>query len=151
MPLPASGYEVEGGTLLQVDDSGSTAVCYVGVDILPSSNTNVTVTRVITDVAGDEAVHAPVIMALLPNYPNPFNPATELRYQLSQPAHARLAVYDLQGKRVRLLVDQQLPGGEHQVRWDGKDQTGHAMPSGVYVVRLTAAGKVSAQKIVLAR
>jgi len=151
MPLPASGYEVTGGNLLQVDDSGPTAICYVGVDILPNSTTSVTVTRVITDVPAGSALPGSIVVDLLPNFPNPFNPVTELRYQLSRTVHARLAVYDLQGNRVRLLVDQQVPAGEHQIRWDGQDQTGHAMPSGVYVVRLSAAGGVSAQKIVLAR
>jgi 3',5'-cyclic AMP phosphodiesterase CpdA len=151
MPLPAGGFEVEGATLLQVDDSGPAAVCYVGVDILPSSTTSVTVTRVITDVAGEGAVPGPVGVDLLPNYPNPFNPTTELRYQLSQSAQVRLAIYDLQGKLVKNVVDQELPAGEHQASWDGKDRTGHAMPSGIYVVRLEAAGRVSTQKIVLAR
>ncbi len=83
--------------------------------------------------------------------PNPFNPRTTLRFALARPARAALAVYDLQGRLVRALLDADLPAGETTVAWDGLDARGDAAASGVYVVRLEAGGETAARKVVLAR
>ena len=82
-------------------------------------------------------------------YPNPFNPSTTLRFALAAPAHARLYVYDLAGRRVRSLVDAELPAAEHEAVWDGHDDRGTALPSGVYFARLTAGDFARSQKVLL--
>jgi hypothetical protein len=89
---------------------------------------------------------------LLPAAPNPFNPRTELRFALPEPATVSLRVYDIKGGLVRTLVaGAHHAAGEHAVAWDGRDDTGRAAASGVYVVRLDAGGAHSAGRVVLAK
>ena len=78
------------------------------------------------------------------NYPNPFNPETTIRYALPQAGNVRLAVYDLLGHEVAVLVDEPKPAGHHTTRFDGGD-----LPSGAYVYRLQAQGRVMAQVMML--
>ena len=89
----------------------------------------------VTDVAV-----APARAMLHANYPNPFNPKTTFSFELLYAEHVELAVYDMQGKRVRTLIDAVVPGGETRVEWDGRDDSGDALPSGVYLYNLRAAG-----------
>lgn len=78
------------------------------------------------------------IFRLYPNYPNPFNPVTSIRYALTQKAEVRLAVYDVLGRRVRLLLNDDQPPGEYGIDWNGADDGGVAVPGGVYFYRITA-------------
>ena len=73
---------------------------------------------------------------LLPNVPNPFNPATELRFELDRAGSVELNVYDARGFLVRSLVAGHFAAGPHGVTWDGTDRAGRRMASGVYQVRL---------------
>lgn len=72
--------------------------------------------------------------------PNPFNPATTVRFELARAARAQVRVYDLSGRVVRTLVDEQRPAGTQAVVWDGRDDAGQAAASGVYLVRMVADG-----------
>lgn len=83
--------------------------------------------------------------------PNPFNPMTEVRFQLPRDARARLGVYDLRGQLVRMLTDTDLPAGEHLARWDGTDAAGRAAGSGSYLFRLEADGQTQVRKALLVR
>ncbi len=80
---------------------------------------------------------APTDFVLEGNYPNPFNPATEIEYALPQQVHVTLTVYDASGREVRRLVDTSQAPGRYRVRWDGKDTRGHSVRSGVYFYRLS--------------
>lgn len=91
----------------------------------------------------DEA-QLPGAFRLEQNYPNPFNPSTDIEFQMASPGHARLAVYDLLGREVSLLVDRSLDAGRHTTRFNS---TGLA--SGVYVYRLTAQGFASTRTMLL--
>ncbi len=73
---------------------------------------------------------------LLPNVPNPFNPATELRFELDTPGSVELNIYDARGFLVRNLVAGHHAAGPHGVTWDGTDRAGRQVASGVYQVRL---------------
>jgi len=75
-------------------------------------------------------------IGLLPAYPNPTTGGATLRFRLAQPAHVRLALYDLAGARVRTLSDGPRPAGDHTLRWDGRDAHGRAVPAGMYFQRL---------------
>lgn len=75
---------------------------------------------------------------LAQNYPNPFNPATMIQYELPHASQVNLAIYNLLGERVRTLVDAQEPAGMKQVTWDGRDEHGERVSSGVYLYRLEA-------------
>ncbi|NTV03502.1 hypothetical protein HGA89_01115, partial [bacterium] len=80
----------------------------------------------------------PPAMALRECRPNPFNPATTIGFSLDQARRTRLAVYDLTGRLVRVLLDEAKPAGRYEVRWDGKSDRGRQMASGVYVCRMSA-------------
>ena len=83
---------------------------------------------------------------LLGNYPNPFNPETTISYALPQGSKVRLAVYDLLGHEVAVLVDGSQPAGQHTVRFDGGD-----LPSGSYVYRLQVGEEVVARTMTLVK
>jgi len=88
-------------------------------------------------------------VSLQPNVPNPFNPVTMLRFNLSSDDHVDLSVYDLAGRRVRTLVDERRAAGEHRVLWDGRDDGGRAAPAGVYLVRVASRHGDATQRIAL--
>lgn len=82
----------------------------------------------------------PSAPALFPNAPNPFNPSTIIRYEVPEPAYANLSIYTLLGRRIRVLVDGTMEGRSYQTVWDGKDDLGREVSSGVYLYRLTVDG-----------
>jgi hypothetical protein len=90
-------------------------------------------------------------LALLPNEPNPFNPSTKVRFDLPANGSVRLSVIDLQGREVRVLASGSLVAGRHAYTWDGRDDAGHAMPSGLYFVRLDAQGRTLSRKVLMAK
>jgi hypothetical protein len=97
-----------------------------------------------TEVADQELV--PLVWRLDQNYPNPFNPATVIRYRVPAVRNVKLAVHDLLGREVAVLVDEKQPPGTYQATFDG---TGLA--SGVYMVRLSAGDFVQTRKMLLIR
>ncbi|MEM6647037.1 MAG: T9SS type A sorting domain-containing protein [Bacteroidota bacterium] len=91
-----------------------------------------------TDVEDEDV---PSAFALHPNYPNPFNPSTTLRYDLPEAHQVRLEVYDILGRRVALLLDGQQASGAHRTTWDAP-----TFASGVYFARMTATSLATAQQ-----
>lgn len=91
----------------------------------------------------------PTEFALRQNYPNPFNPETEIGFDLPQSSSVVLKIYDLLGKEVRTLMDRSVEAGYHSVRWDGRDNYGRAVSSGVYMCRIQAGSFTSLKKMVL--
>jgi len=85
------------------------------------------------------------------NYPNPFNPETIIKYQLASPAVVSLKIYNLRGQEVRTLVDAFQNSGNHEIRWDGRDDFGNAVASGVYLYRLQAGEHAAVKKLTLLR
>ncbi len=85
----------------------------------------------------------------LENSPNPFNPATEIRFELTRTADATLAIFDASGAHVVTLRRGALPAGAHRVRWNGADARGERVGSGVYFCRLDAGEEVLTRKLVL--
>ncbi len=88
---------------------------------------------------------------LNPNYPNPFNPSTTIRYTLDQPALVRLSVFSAAGQRVRSLVETLQPAGSYSCIWDALDDDRRPVGSGVYLVRLESPESRDHQKITLLR
>ncbi|HET6347811.1 MAG TPA: T9SS type A sorting domain-containing protein [Candidatus Krumholzibacteria bacterium] len=82
-------------------------------------------------------------------YPNPFNPATEIRYLLPARSRVQLTIFDASGREVRELAGDTQTEGPHTARWDGRDTHGWVASSGVYFVRLNANGESRTRKLVL--
>ena len=82
------------------------------------------------------------------NYPNPFNPSTTIDYSIPQGARVRLAVYDVRGALVKTLVDADKSAGPHAVEWDGRNDGGQRVGSGIYFYRLEAPGATLTKKMV---
>ena len=89
-----------------------------------------------TRANGSESM--PKAYALLQNYPNPFNPATTIGFEIPFSSHVVLKIYDVTGREVRTLVDEERSSGSHTIVWDGKDETGRNVASGTYIYRMTA-------------
>ena len=89
---------------------------------------------------------------LIPNEPNPFNPATMIRFALDAPTQVDVTIYDLRGRRVRTLAaDQAFPAGPQALRWDGDDAFGRTAAAGIYLVQLRAGRQVDTQRIALVK
>jgi hypothetical protein len=110
----------------------------------------------------DYVIHVPVwaiipaSTELLQNYPNPFNPETWIPYKLSEPAEVELRIYSSSGRLIRTLeLGQQKPGTytdrERAMYWDGKDENGEYVSSGVYFYHLLAGESVSVKKMAVIR
>jgi hypothetical protein len=110
-----------------------------------------------TGVSGSARVvieqELPAVYALAQNYPNPFNPETTIGYELPEVAHVHLIICDLSGRTIRTLVRAYRQPGRYVVVWDGKDEVGRAVASGIYFYRLEAVerGFVETRRMVLLR
>jgi hypothetical protein len=108
--------------------------------------------RPLSELAGPLAVRDQLLhpwqFQLEQNYPNPFNPTTTVRYSVGGvvPSHIKLAVYDILGHEVAVLVNERKEAGSYEVTWDAMH-----FPSGVYVYRLAAGGYAESKKILLLR
>jgi len=95
----------------------------------------------------------PVKFSLEQNYPNPFNPTTTIRYSipsaLSGPQFVTLTIYDILGRRVRTLLAGVKAAGVYEIQWDGKDDAGRVLPSGLYFLRLCAGGEAAVRSMML--
>ena len=94
---------------------------------------------------------APVQTTLAQNSPNPFNPKTNIEYVLGQGGPVSLRVYDLNGRMVRDLVNEVQEGSRHSTEWNGKDDMGRDLASGVYFYQLTAPGVKETRRMVLTK
>jgi pimeloyl-ACP methyl ester carboxylesterase len=104
---------------------------------------------VVTAVTESRDHRSPESFTLWQNYPNPFNPATTIRFDLPQSQEIELAIYNLAAQRVAILVQGHRVAGSYSVRWDGKDDAGAELASGVYLYRLTAGDRVEMLKLLL--
>ena len=100
----------------------------------------------LTSIA-DDKFSIPRSIILYQNYPNPFNPATQIKFALNQSSEVSIRIFNILGKEIRMLLKNDLPIGEHTIRWDGKDDKGDTLPGGVYFIQMKA---VSYQKTIKA-
>ncbi|HET9326086.1 MAG TPA: FG-GAP-like repeat-containing protein [Candidatus Eisenbacteria bacterium] len=102
-------------------------------------------------VAVEDAGAMPTAAELGPAIPNPFSTESSLSFALPLRCHVEVAVFDLMGRRVRVLERGDRPAGRHRLQWDGRDESGVAQGNGVYLVRMTAADRTFTRKLALAR
>ena len=101
--------------------------------------------------AAPEPTPAPLQTALLPSGPNPFNPRTEIRFSLAVAQIVSLRIYNARGELVRRLADEAFDAGEHAVVWDGRNERGQGLASGVYIARFQAGNMVTTRRLTLVR
>jgi len=87
--------------------------------------------------------------ALAANYPNPFNPTTVIPYTIKNSGQVNLNIYDMNGELVRTLMNEELPAGHHEVIWDGKNNAGMDVTTGMYISTLTAGDQSDSRKMLL--
>ena len=89
------------------------------------------------------------ITMLFSSVPNPFNPTTDISFEIPAASHARLTVFDVAGRHVQTLLDKRCAAGRHTVTWDGRDHAGYSLASGTYLYRLEAGDYVSMKRMTL--
>jgi hypothetical protein len=106
----------------------------------------------VTSVPNNGTKTIPDNFTLEQNYPNPFNPTTTIRYYLESPVKVKMVVYNAIGQKVKTLIegDSQL-SGSHTISWDGQDDQGRSVASGIYLYQLTAGKNSAARKMLLVR
>ncbi len=97
----------------------------------------------------DETTALPTEFALRQNYPNPFNPTTTIEYDVPADSYITLTIYDLSGRVVAELVSGFTPAGRYKLMWNGTNQNGDRVPSGMYLFRMKSGGFVETKKLVL--
>jgi hypothetical protein len=102
-----------------------------------------------TGVESDPDHESPTIFRLLGNYPNPFNPETKVVYEAPKSRYVSLRIYNLQGQQIRNLFEGKIDAGRHQLVWDGTNDLGAKMASGVYFYVLKAGAIAVSKKLVL--
>lgn len=85
------------------------------------------------------------------NYPNPFNPSTKIRYEIPAESHVTIKIYNVLGQEVKTLVHALKSSGQYEVTWDGKNETGKPVASGVYLYRLQSTKFVQTRKMLLVK
>ncbi len=139
-----------------VDAAVSDAVAYAyavtSLDI--SRNANESALSAAVDILGpttgiSDGSNLPEEFALHPNYPNPFNPATTIRFDLPEAVQVSLKIYNLLGQEVVALKNSGLEAGYHQLIWRGRDHRGRELPTGLYIIRLVTPSYTKSIKMVL--
>lgn len=118
------------------------------IDCVPAFSSRDIFTFRPTDLRVNTGV-TPEAAELWPNYPNPFNPSTTIRYSVPATAPTTLSIYDILGRRVRTLVDEVKETGTYDVTWDGRTDAGTPVASGVYLYRLSAGEGVLIKRMML--
>ena len=121
------------------------------VDFTPYCNEDHEVVGATGVEDGDPALAIPARFELAPGVPNPFNPATLIRFDTTRPSNVRLTIHDVAGRTVATLVDGFLAAGRHEHTWRGCDDSGRSLPSGVYFSRIDSGEGVMTRKLTLVR
>jgi flagellar hook assembly protein FlgD len=101
----------------------------------------------ITEV--EDPIVPAIVTELTGNYPNPFNPSTSISYTVKTPSQVNITIYNLKGEKVRTLVNESKANGFYKTIWNGKDDSGKAVSSGVYLYRMQADNYVSTKRMML--
>jgi len=150
------GVSFDGQDLLEIEvevvGEGPFDITLTAVDMRNSANTTIPVrvrnTSINGKIGGDNE-SAPLAFGLSQNHPNPFNMSTFIDYSLTEDGRMNITIYNAQGQKVRTLVDGFRSAGRYSAVWDGTDDEGRAVTSGVYIVQMRQGGKTDRKKIML--
>jgi hypothetical protein len=120
-----------------------------GWDVTPSSNGPFTITIDAGWMLSTDEDLLPEVFALHNNYPNPFNPITNIRYDIPEVSDVRIDIYNLAGQRVRTLVSREHQPGRYRIKWNATNDFGSPVASGMYIYRIHAKDFVSVKKLLL--
>ena len=136
--------------------SGGLLISYTGTGVLVNADAGSYDGKIITVVFGAptdvdplQTDGIPSVFALQTNYPNPFNPSTNIQYEVPHHAHVEIAIFNVNGQRVRTLVNATKAAGVYTVTWDGTSESGDRVSSGMYFYRMTAGDYVQSRKMIL--
>ena len=101
----------------------------------------------ITSELGDDLI--PLTTSLKANYPNPFNPSTTIAFDIKDEGHVRIDIYNIRGQRVKTLLNENMKPGRYSSEWNGVDDNGRNVTSGIYFYRMTAVGFSETKRMVL--
>jgi len=101
--------------------------------------------------AVEQQGRVPFSFRLHGNYPNPFNPATTIRFEIDRPGLVKVVVYDVAGRQVRELLNRNLTAGMHEALWDGRVSNGNIATSGVYFVRIKSMDRSAVSRMLLVK
>ncbi len=102
----------------------------------------------VTDIPPQQDL-LPGSFTLGPAYPNPFNPSCVIEYALPERCHTKIGVYNILGQKVAILVDETKPAGSYSVEWNGADQSGQPVATGIYFYKMEAGDYVGSKKMLL--
>jgi len=140
-----SSHYITNGLVLDMDildDNIYVADFYSLLDLRPSITTNI-------KNDGESDLELPNISSLGPNYPNPFNASTTIEYSLQSRTHVEIAIFNLLGRKIKTILYDVKPAGKYLIRWDGTDESGQPVASGIYFYQLTTDGFPGSKKMVL--
>ena len=120
------------------------------MNVLESGPSNEVSTTIIT-IVGEDNSDIVDEFRLKQNYPNPFNPVTTINYQVAENTSVTIVVYDVLGKKIRDLVNDYKVIGSYQVKWDGKNNDGSQVSSGIYFYQMTTIHFRDIKKLILKR
>ncbi|NIW99096.1 MAG: T9SS type A sorting domain-containing protein, partial [Phycisphaerae bacterium] len=133
----------------RIPDMAVTASDLLGIN--PEYATGQVMTEMIQSnpIEEPDSKHPLATFSLAQNYPNPFNPSTNVEFEIRKAEWVRLAVYDNAGRKVAMLVNEKLSPGSYKVQWEGRDDAGREVSSGVYYYQITAGAFSAVKKCVL--
>jgi hypothetical protein len=99
--------------------------------------------------ADDNNLVTPNITKLIGNYPNPFNPNTQISFSLDKEGFASIEIFNMKGQKVKTLLQGVTTGGYHTVNWDGKDDLNNEVGSGVFFYKLTTDSYTETKKMIM--
>jgi parallel beta-helix repeat protein/predicted outer membrane repeat protein len=130
--------DTAGLNLPEFDLAGNSRVFGGRVDMGAYENQNI--------IVSTDEVLIPLVIILNQNYPNPFNPETTISFSIPEEWNVELSIYNIKGQKMKSLLNDQISAGEHSIIWNGEDDSGKIVSSGVYLYKLNVNGKTEAVK-----
>ena len=131
-----------------IDQTG--VIRYKGSGVAVSEITSWIDNLLLTSIDNKEVL-IPSRIILDQNYPNPFNPSTTIKFEMQQKQHVKLEIFDITGKLIRKLIDNEMNAGAHELSWNGEDAKGNQVNSGLYFYSLKSSSKFITKKMTLLR
>jgi flagellar hook assembly protein FlgD len=117
----------------------------IAAGVIPLSTANI----MYKSEENDQNGSLPSAFTLSQNYPNPFNPTTTIEYTIPIPNRVIIDIFNLLGEKVRTLVDETKSAGSYQIEWNGRDDVGNSVSTGIYLYRFKAGEFVQMRKMLL--